>query len=88
MVKDQAIAILLAVKGLLFLTVALVDWLSAKANASERPCLIPFRVGCEFCAAIEAAWHGQRRQPSLLACTQWSRRACGPSRAESTRPFG
>jgi hypothetical protein len=87
MVKDLASAVLMAGRGLVFFALAVVDWLAAKANASGRPYLIPFRVACVFLAAIGAAWHGQRRQPSLLACTNWTRYACGPSPGESTRSF-
>jgi hypothetical protein len=83
MTRYPASAILLTVRGILYLTLALADWLAAKANASKRPYLIPFSVAREFCAAIGAAWQGQPRRPSLLACTQWSRKAGGPSRSSS-----
>lgn len=78
MVKYLASTALLAGQGVPFLMLALVDWLVAKANASERPHLMPARVICEFRAAIDAAWHGQSRPLSRLACTNWSRRSCGP----------
>ena len=85
MVKDLVNATLLTVKGLILLSLALVDWLAAKANVSRRPYLMPFRVASEFRAAIGAVWHGQRRSPSLRACTHCNRDACGPSPDRSIR---
>jgi hypothetical protein len=78
MTRKLARAIVLTVKGGLFLTLALVDWLAAKFNVSERGYLMPFSVAREFQAAITAAWHGQNRLPSLPACRNWKRSACGP----------
>jgi len=87
MLRFLASASLLTVKGLMVLMLALVDWLSAKGNASERPYLIPFRVAREFYVAIGAAWHGQTRQPSLPACRHWNRSSCGPSPGQSPQSF-
>lgn len=85
--KDKASAILLALRGSMLLTLALADWLAAKANASDRSYLVPSRVACEFRAGIDAAWHGRNRLPSLSACKHWSRNSCGPSPGDSARPF-
>jgi hypothetical protein len=87
MVKHLASTVLLSGKGLVFLALAIVDWLTAKANASGRPYLLPLKVAGEFMLAIGAAWHGKRRPPSMHACTNWTRNACGPSPGESTRSF-
>ena len=72
-------AILLTLKGVIFLTLAIVDWMTAKVNVSERGYLLPVKVASEFYGAIVASWHGQNRSPSLLACRHWDRKACGPS---------
>jgi hypothetical protein len=85
--RNRGCALLLAGRGVALLLLAFIDWLAAKANASERPYLIPFKVAREFLVAINSAWHGQVGQPSLLACTNWSRNSCGPSSGESTRSF-
>jgi hypothetical protein len=85
--RNLGCAFLLAGRGVALLLLALVDWLTARANASERPYLIPFKVAGVFLVAINSAWHGQNGQPSLLACTNWSRSSCGPSPGESTRSF-
>ena len=66
MTRKLASAMMLMVKGAMFVTVALVDWLTAKANVSERGYLMPFRVASEFHAAVVAAWHGQNRLPSRI----------------------
>ncbi|MFZ4539838.1 hypothetical protein [Propionivibrio sp.] len=79
MTKNQVSAILLTFRGLGTLALALIDWLTARVNASERHYLIPAKVACEYWLAIRAAWQGQRKQPSLLECTHWNRKACGPS---------
>lgn len=76
MTNRLASAILLTLKGVMFLTLALVDWLTATINVSERGYLLPFKVAREFYGAIVAAWHGQNRPPSLLACTRWHRKVC------------
>lgn len=77
--------ILLTLKGSMFLILALVDWMTAKANVSERGYLIPSSVVRELHTAISAAWHGQRSQLSLLACTRWNRNACGPVTGDHDR---
>jgi hypothetical protein len=77
MSKHQASAILLTLRGFIVLTLALVDWLTAKLNVSRRNYLIPTRVAREFGEAIRAVWHGQNRPPSLLACTHWNHNAGG-----------
>jgi hypothetical protein len=77
MSKHQASAILLAFRGLMVLTLSLVDWLTAHINVSRRHYLIPSRVAREFIEAIRAVWHGQNREPSLLACTHWNHNAGG-----------
>ncbi|MFZ4538984.1 hypothetical protein [Propionivibrio sp.] len=82
MVNKLASAILLTLKGGMYFTLALVDWLTATINVSERGYLLPFKVASEFHDAIVAAWHGQSRPPSLLACTHWDRKVCGPSPRE------
>ncbi|MFZ2853027.1 MAG: hypothetical protein WAZ34_02815 [Rhodocyclaceae bacterium] len=82
-------AILLTLKGGMFLLLALVDWMTAKANVSDRGYLIPSSVAREFHTAIGAAWRGQRSQSSLLACTRWNHNACGPSPGDRDRsPYG
>jgi hypothetical protein len=78
MTKKLAIALLLTVEGLMFLTLALADWMIAKINVSERGYLLPLKVAGEFHSSIVAAWHGQNRSPSLLACRHWNRKVCGP----------
>lgn len=80
MIKKLASAVLLTMRGLVCLTLALVDWLTAKVNVSERGYLLPGRVFDEYSAAIVAAWHGEHRPPSLLSCTHWDRKTGGPSR--------
>lgn len=77
MSKHQASAILLTIRGFVVLTLALVDWLTAKLNVSNRHYLIPSRVVREFSEAIRAVWQGQNRSPSLLACTHWNHNAGG-----------
>lgn len=89
MSSKLASAILQTLKGGMFLTLALVDWTTAKANVSERGYLDPSSVAREFHAAIGAAWRGQRSQSSLLACTRWNRNACGPAPGDHDRlPYG
>ncbi len=94
MSRKLANAILLTLEGAMFLTLALIDWTSAKANVSERGYLIPSSVAREFHAAIRAAWRGQSSRPSLLACTHWNRNACGPApgdqykRSPDRPPYG
>jgi hypothetical protein len=78
MTRKLAIALVLAVEGLMFLTLALADWMIAKINVSERGYLLPLKVAGEFHSSIVAAWHGQNRSPSLLACRHWDRKVCGP----------
>jgi hypothetical protein len=75
MSKHQASAILLTIRGVMVLTLSLVDWLAAKLNVSNRHYLVPSRVAREFIEAIRAVWHGQNREPSLLACTHWNHNA-------------
>ena len=79
MANKLASAILLTLKEFIFLTLAIVDWLTAKVNVSERGYLLPLKVANEFYDAIVASWHGQNREPSLLACRHWDRKVCGPS---------
>ena len=79
MTKKLASAIFLTIRGVLVLALALVDWLAAKINVSERGYLLPVNVAREFHQAVIAAWHGQRKLPSQTSCTSWSRKACGPS---------
>lgn len=79
MTKKLVIALLLMLRGVLVLALALVDWLTAKVNVSERGYLLPGSVVKAFYLAIVAGWHGQRILPSRLACTNWKRNACGPS---------
>jgi hypothetical protein len=80
MTNKLASAILLTLKGFIFLALALIDWLTAKLNVSERGYLRPVKVASEFYGAIVASWHGQSKTPSLLACTHWDRKVCGPMR--------
>lgn len=77
MSKQQASAILLTLRGFFVLTLALVDCLTAKLNVSRRHYLMPSRVAREFSEAIRAVWHGQSREPSLMACTHWNHNAGG-----------
>jgi hypothetical protein len=73
--KHRASALLLALRGLMVFTLSLVDWLAAKLNVSNRHYLVPSRVASEFSEAIRAVWHGQNREPSLMACTYWNHNA-------------
>lgn len=79
MTHKLANAILLTFKGGIFSALAIVDWLTAKVNVSERGYLLPFKIVSEFCGAIVASWHGQNRAPSLLAFRHRDRKVCGPS---------
>ena len=83
MLKRQTIAAFLLLKGLFFLALAVIDWLTAKTAVSERHYLLPACIVIEFLAAIRAALQGEFRLPSLLVCTHWNRKASGPL---STRP--
>jgi hypothetical protein len=76
--KRRAVALFLLLKGLFFLALAVIDWLTAKTAVSERHYLLPARIVSEFIAAIRAALQGELRLPSLLACTHWNRKASGP----------
>jgi hypothetical protein len=75
MSKHQANAILLTIRGVMVLTLSLVDWLAATLNVSNRHYLVPSRVAREFSEAIRAVWRGQSREPSLLECTHWNQNA-------------
>jgi hypothetical protein len=79
MLRYPATSAFLALKGLLYLALATIDWLTAKTCVSERHYLLPSRVAQEFMAATRSSWFGKVRHPSLLACMHWNRRASGPS---------
>jgi hypothetical protein len=78
MLRYTAISVFLVLKGLLFLALAVIDWLTAKTCVSQRHYLLPSRVAQEFMTSIRSSWEGKIRHPSLLACMYWNRKASGP----------